>query len=537
MAGKDLPSGSGIYVIEVGRNVYVGQTKNFNTRLSQHIRNAYSLKTNEDDERTTGNLYPTMNKYRLKDLVITIYTDAENYGIPDFDSVFNRFLNEWEPVGKRFSRNSENTDQTLRLDFAEIYHIMYQMSMGANLCNEEMGGQSSGWTSRQKIVNSILSKNNDRIKLLTRKTPIREAYQTFLRGAIESMGIAEVTEMIYDDFFADDWTTRVINKFLGPNGIGRMYASSEILDRRQKLLSEAGKYKSWSQFFNEDIIPYLNNNMASWVAQALEDKEGVKTTNAVRTSAKTDISNFIQSKFLKQRARLASDIVCWLFQDSGTPEVAAKTMVQNFDFEFLAEYISQMVEKFIVSTKNEGFLVSKNEKHIKNVSSFKPIRFSVVWESKLHKDRKTDSWITKMSSPKGSQVSDVWLKYRSFLLFDEFMEEARTIDFYIEPVQKEENGRYYVPMYHLDRGDWLSTRLHRLYIQHAPGYSRNWLDFYRPMISLWRKKKNRAPFKEVQIGEWNLLGYEGTENDALVVYHKIKNFVNDVTEWEQLKIY
>jgi hypothetical protein len=55
--------------------------------------------------------------------------------------------------------------------------------------------------------------------MVTHQTPPKEAYQTFLRGSAESMKIAEVTKEIFDDFFADDWAKRVIDKYLGENGL------------------------------------------------------------------------------------------------------------------------------------------------------------------------------------------------------------------------------------------------------------------------------------------------------------------------------
>lgn len=38
---NELPKGRGIYFIKVGNCGYVGQTVNYNSRLSAHIRNAY----------------------------------------------------------------------------------------------------------------------------------------------------------------------------------------------------------------------------------------------------------------------------------------------------------------------------------------------------------------------------------------------------------------------------------------------------------------------------------------------------------------
>jgi hypothetical protein len=85
----------------------------------------------------------------------------------------------------------------------------------------------------------------------------------------------------------------------------------------------------------------------------------------------------------------------------------------------------------------------------------------------------------------------------------------------------------------------LSTRIHRIYAQYAPGYNERWFDFYRPMVSLWRSQHNRPDFQLITVCEkarvWEYLGYEF--NDVLFLYQNMKNFIGDVDNWDQLKIY
>lgn len=533
MEKVELPTGGGIYVIEVGAGIYVGQTKNFNTRLSSHIRNAYNIGTNNENE-SVSNLYHVMGERRLQDLKITLYDRTSNYGIVDFDRKFLGFLAEWEPVGKRFSKNNALSDESLRLDFAEIYHIMHYVNKGTKMYNAEMGGQVSGWTAKQKKVNSIL-RPNENIKLLTRQTPPKEAYQTFLRGAAQSIGMARITEEIYDNFFDDDWAEKVIDKFLGSRGIGRSYASKTTLDRRINLLRQK-KYLSWSEFFETRIIPYIERQLPAWVGTALINKKGVKTVQSVRTVARKDLTNFVQENFLKSRAVLAKDIVLWLFEDSGTPEVEANTVVEHFDFSFLGEYIAQLIETLVVSLAKDNFAISNNNLHHSNIKHFKPIRFSVVWKSSLHKDRKNSSWIDSFNVDKGRQVSEKWLKYRSLLMFDKLMDKSRTwID--IKPVISKTLHRLYIPMFTMSSNYWLSAKLHAIYNQYAPGYSENWLDFYRPMVSLWRNKENRPLFKQIKLHDSDYLAYESETDDILVIYSNIKNFIDNITEFNDIKIY
>lgn len=62
----------------------------------------------------------------------------------------------------------------------------------------------AGWTSKQRPTQSLLNNKGQAIKLITRQTPPGEAYQTFLRGSLKSMDLAELTEQIYNDLFDDN---------------------------------------------------------------------------------------------------------------------------------------------------------------------------------------------------------------------------------------------------------------------------------------------------------------------------------------------
>lgn len=57
------------------------------------------------------------------------------------------------------------------------------------------------------------------------------------------------------------------------------------------------------------------------------------------------------------------------------------------------------------------------------------------------------------------------------------------------------------------------------------------------MVSLWRTYKNRNKFEEKTIGDGEFLAYEASEDDALIMYTRMKNFIDDVTELGQLKLY
>ena len=527
----ELPNGGGIYFIKVGNCGYVGQTVDYNARLGAHIRNAYYGSDNDSAQK----LYWKMKIHRIQDVEITLYP-GPNYGINNFDNKFASFLSEWQPVGKRVSRDSTVTDAALRLDFAEIYHIMcHLIKKDCTLTNIEVGGQVAGWTSRQRPTESLLNKDGHAVKLITRQTPPEEAYQTFLRGALESMNLAELTEQIYNDLFDDKWATIFNSKYLP---IATKFDSRKNINSLIREINNA-RFIPWSKFFKDECLPEIVKRIPSWIVQSTQ-KNGVKTTASVRSIAANDMSNFVKEKFLEPRQKTAEKMLEWLFYDSGYAAKTTSNIVGHFDFTELGNYIGDMVSKLIVKIKDD-FQLTNSKLHLTNNQHFKPIRFSVVWHSSLHKDASKTRWLLDdLNISTGKLIDRSWLKYRSYLMFDYFMSEkkgARAWNAYSAPVFSKTLERKYVPLYNQEPGNWLSTRIHTIYAQYAPGYNERWFDFYRPMISLWRTLHNRPDFQEIKFNEKEYLAYESPALDVLIVYTKIKNFIDNVNSWDQLIVY
>lgn len=528
MAKVDLPSGSGIYFIRVGNYGYVGQTVDFNERLGSHIRSAYY----GNDSGSAQKMYWKMKIHRIQDIEILLYPAAQNFGIPGFQEKFTNFLSEWAPAGKRVSQDSAVTDESLRLDFAEIYHILYHLkAKDCVLTNIEVGGQVSGWTSKQKPSESILGTSKKPIKLITRQTPPSEAYQTFLRGAVQSLNLAELTEQIYNDLFDKRWATILNEKYLP---IAREFDSSTDVKRLISSLNKL-KLKSWSKFFEEDCLPEIVKNIPNWTIKSME-QQGVKTITSIRSVAIEDISAYVIKNFLEPRQEIAQKMLEWLFQDSGQTPATALNMVDHFDFTQLGDYIADVVSQLIVRV-GQSIQTTNNKANLTLKKNFKPVRFSVVWKSRLHKNTSHTSWLLNdFNITSGDVVSEDWLRYRSLLMFDYFMNKTKKLH-QVEPIFSRTIEGYYIPMHYLEPSEWLSTRLHSVYSEFAPGYDSNWFEFYRPMVSLWRNEKHRPNFDVVSTENNEYIYYNAKDKDALVTYSRIKNFIFDIDSWNQLTIY
>ena len=114
-----------------------------------------------------------------------------------------------------------------------MYHLIKQ---DCTLTNIEVGGQMAGWTAKQRPTQSLLNNKGQAIKLITRQTPPEEAYQTFLRGSLKSMDLAELTEQIYNDLFDDNWASIFKSKYLP---IARNFDSTRNIESVTKIIANA----------------------------------------------------------------------------------------------------------------------------------------------------------------------------------------------------------------------------------------------------------------------------------------------------------
>ena len=534
----NLPHGRGIYFIRVGNYGYVGQTVDFNSRLGAHIRNAYY----GYGDHSAQQMYWKMRIHRIQDIEITIYPDSMQYGIPNFQDKLKSFLDEWAPVGKRVNQDSSVTPETIEMDFAEIYHILYHLiKKDCILTNIEIGGQVADWTSRINPIQSRLSKKGDAIKLITRQTPPGEAYQTFLKGAGSSMEIAPITEEVYEDLLKENWKEILETKYIP-------LMSANVSKREAEKFSaivRASKLKSWPQFVAEDIRKEITKNISYWIQNSLK-RSNITTSSSIRAESVEDLSEYIKKHFLIPRIDIVNRMFTALFRSAGQTATATETLTNRIDISRLGEYIAEVVKTLITrkTNKNDGtvkFGFTSSEKNILSKQNFRPIRTSVIWKSHFHKNHSASMWLLEdFNISSGKLVENNWLKYRSFLLFDYLMGKTKQLNF-VEARFNKIPDRYYIPMYSLEPAEWLSTRLHNMYNLYAPGYSEEWFEFYRPMISLWRKYHDRPDFGIITVYEkdriWEYLGYESSTKDALILYRNIKNFINDVTDWDQLKKY
>lgn len=527
----NLPHGRGIYFIRVGNYGYVGQTVDFNGRLGAHIRNAYYGR----EDYSAQQMYWKMRIHRIQDIEITIYPDSMQYGIPNFQDKLKSFLAEWAPVGKRVNQDSSVTPETIEMDFAEIYHILYHViKKDCILTNIEIGGQVAGWTSRINPIQSKLSKTGNAIKLITRQTPPKEAYQTFLRGAGRSMEIAPITEEVYEDLLKENWKEVLETKYIP-------LMSANVSKREAEKFNaivKASKLKSWPQFVAEDIKKEITKNISYWVQNSLK-RSSITTSSSIRAESIEDLSEYIKKHFLIPRTDIVNRMFTALFRSAGQTATATATLTKRIDISQLGEYIAEVVKTLITrkTNKNDGTVkygFTSSEKNILSKQNFRPIRTSVIWKSHFHKNHSASTWLLEdFNISSGKLIEKDWLKYRSFLLFDYLMGKTRQIHF-VEAKFSKTPDRYFVPMYALEPAEWLSTRLHNTYDSYAPGYSENWFEFYRPMVALWRDEKGRPEFDSIKTTEHEYLYYES--NDILVAYTNIKNFIKEAS-WDKLTIY
>lgn len=146
-----------IYEITDGKHCYIGQSSasdsNPYTRALNHVRYAYG---NAQGDASEPELLAMIRRHNLNKLKINIY-EGPNYGFdPQIFQTFFRFLT---PYGHRTtvknykgsnnvltSYTSQEVDELMELDAAEILHIANAVANNKIVYNAEMGGAYYGWS-------------------------------------------------------------------------------------------------------------------------------------------------------------------------------------------------------------------------------------------------------------------------------------------------------------------------------------------------------------------------------------------------------
>ena len=503
-----------IYHIRVGRSLYIGQTLRGEAvtrgnRINEHIYQAFY----------TGNQelkYQEMRQAPLMDWQISFYTKEMGYGVPNLAEKYAAFAADFAPKNRK--RGDAPSEQDL-LDFAEIYHILVATQEPVLLTNAEMGGKPNGYICVRP--DSPLYGQ----QVLFRRTNPYTAYKLATLDYDSTAVKAGATTLVYQELFSPNWPDIYESKYKAD------------MERRHNALSKQG-LMTWQEFFSGPFIKKITHELAQTIAAAFkEDRNGYNMTPIIQ--------KFVREEFLEPKREAAWQIVKTYYRQRNLK--INFNLKDRFDFSRLDEYITEALRRFLKTvayTFKKGDAAAIKESKLGHLQTFIPVNIAPVWDLS-HFKSEPNGWLTGTYQPESSALhaSPEYLKRRSYLIFRQAMKETAVhpaeLGLPLETVaqnqldkDEEEGQRYYMSA--LSSSDWLSTRIHKWYWEHGPGYAQsNWLTFYKPMVDVYRSQQGYDTFQPISFtldtdetryrtaadsnGQWSSKFYTRMRSDPSVI--------------------
>lgn len=515
-----------IYHIHVGGNIYVGQTSQEGLkRIEQHFRNAYYHERHDNGGRI-GDIYDRMRQHRMQDVVVEIYPDTADYGIPDIQTKYQLFCQEWLPT--------DRNKTTSLLDFAEVFHTMYLHGQGKALTNIEVGGRKvQSWTYAGMIS------NNSR-PILTSRTPLSEAYKIIKKGGLAFAQVQDLTFNLVEMMFDKDWPNNIPNS---------TFMQAIDLSKRKQLPSRPQNCdQSWYDYVTQSLGPYILSKEI--LEKAIKTGKGSLTVsqNVLQEEAK----NHMWTYFFKPRKKWLTTLL-----NNQSEFKIQSTIFEPKDLKLkpVADYLGVVLRALIVEAydkQNKKYEIKSawsdsQQKTINRLAEIVPVRISAFWGLKgKQKQRNAGMWLTgPLNNP--TLLPKEWYQYRSLLYFDWIYKQANRKPISLQDYRmkfsadkKSEGTKSKIgqvlqaDVIHPQDAygsDTLSAAMRSKYAEFCPAYTRNWWEFYRPMIAAWRDKQEKPDFQS--LGDYHY--YFTQEYDAYIVY-KAKAWVNTM-DYHNLKYY
>lgn len=520
-----------IYHIQVGNKLYIGQATKEPTslisqsRIYEHFNAAYHKHYGYGAKDSEKQIHNEMQKHKMCEVEVFVYPKSKNYGIPNFEDLVNQFLQEWTPVP------DQDLDK-LKLDLAEIFHIQWGLQSGKELVNNEMGGSKVDWAINGTIKNIKDKKQNRKKKVLMHTNKPATATMIMQAPADDLNTINNTMRFLFDIVFSDKW------KDYYPN-----YCRNNNIPVDQNIT------EPWSEYFSNIIFPYIDEILFEELKEGLFSKLQRKN-NPAKKQARDELYKIIKRGFVTPRIKALKDIIHQAKPNSKSELDFEITLNDGVDFNSLAGYITSAVARLILSLFDDRPIkknsdITKAEQAFANLKNLKPANFLASYDqSKLRTDDTRGQWLKQIPEPIGISIQD-WVKEYSLFFFDQRAKKAikdgnalklassqlkkgnlvNSSDGFIEEKTK---GQSVINMTYLSTQEglgfhYLSTRIYDQYKIFAPAYLGDWWEFYRPMVSYWRFRRNSPEFIVETTGEGEDEHYSFQywlwQGDIQIMYH------------------
>ena len=497
------------------RKLYIGQSDSIldnSDRIDQHIKNAFYGKINNTDDGDTGELYNFIRRKGLDHIQIHAFDAQNNYGFSSYDAfqtAYNQFTKEWAPGGKSLKylgkdketkkviKNNFNSEIAI-LDFAEITHLMTAYQHNYELYNKEMGGKVRGLVALDYEDEKKKIKGSGGKKVLMPSMKPQDAYKMFAMQHNDSNVIALSTQELYSDMFSSDWANILATK----------YKDVDIPNRRNIQ-------QSWQQFCKDDLF-------GTFIADEIKVLFENLTNPLQKQKFEQKVNDYIMEKFVKPREIAANKIIEYI-QNLRNVRTSFD-MNKYFKWMLLAKALTEPIIK--ASAKAFGKTDTPGITNITN--NFKLVSAGFTWNLEHFSQNKiTIKWLCN-GEDKGKPISTNYLKYEALVVFDYFIKRAlrnqqsnwktafeevdklkttnrvqneqkliqakkrqkKEIIMPVKPVfWKADDGKEH----HTKWGSavfehTLSSKVREQYLAAGiTAYKGRWYEFYKPMVTLWRK--------------------------------------------------
>jgi len=523
-------SGIYIWVFPDGKG-YIGQSIHVAQRLSEEIVASFFSKS-----RTYNKLLSQeIRKNGLKEVLISIQ-EGPTFGIPE--KLFSSFKEAM--IGKL-------TD----LDIAEILYILksYDLNLKYESLNEQMGGQNSIIEIKQS--NGIVIPS-----LLSRQSTPEEAYHRFAVADIRQENINKFLDKFYNAIFSNNWDD--------------FWTFIQQQKKSINFLNPTMAKQSWPDFVNEHII----KRISIWATQGEEMKNVQSILTEWVIDKMTTICAFLPDYLNQDKTSLNADAR----RDFDWASKNIYKELKDFDTDVskeIRENLHKIIGSILTAGKYEytgqtgrGGLARYLQKAIfsqikNNINSIeKTLKDTLISQIKIKIERSLLKSI-RLSNNKLKADSTWWLLFKKWnpsFYWDsqsDFMKQQtqaifirkvnqilkrRNILNKIEPAQYtsinlnegftfSSHSKHYradnnaIRMNYLPNEDQLYWEVREQYKDTK--FYHSWFDFYRPLITLWRKEKDLPDFKELEVqhfsgedemGERTWISDEQEHNGYILLY-------------------
>lgn len=468
----------GIYRIECGGLVYVGQSTKLYQRLSTHFDNAYhcaasNIQSDEPVDDDINALYKKIGALGLSEAKVTVYTAEDNYGLGN--SIYD-FLKQWAP-------GANVSSQRILLDAAEIMHIYGNLSNGSGkLVNTAMGGTAAG-------LSTLRLGMNDRA-VLTFNASAKTAKVVF---ESDPANISKKTAVLHEaqDVILDNELWAAFCKDHPNETKGLEDTFDKFINSTDSIIMELIVRR-----ITRELVKELKKNNNFTV-----DKN-VSLNDTFKKNDIDEVANFINTQFIEPRLKVykqiaqinSGDVIIQEMVPIAISEYIAKT-IQNIATNAGKHLVKNYHNICLIHVKSTVRKVLQRSAHRRIVSGVASINNDELLRDATSTVQKWTAAAKNVCRQHRGEVITITRlkKYTSFKLFQNCMKKVQSIlnqnpETFITKVNESS-----VLAINMNSVNTLYNKMRETALRNIGSIRSNWNKYYRNAINVWRSHADPSP--------------------------------------------